>query len=57
MFSVLFIGRIFFLQKVHQPIVEGVRRFVRPCEFRELVAGYGTPPVAIKESFGAMEVL
>jgi len=46
------------LQMVHQPIVEGVRRFSCASKFQELVAGQGTPASVIESvGRGANEVL
>jgi len=36
------LDEIFYLQKVHQTIVEEVHRFVCESKFREIVAGQGS---------------
>jgi len=49
---------IFLLQTVHEPIVDGMRRFICASEFGNLVAGQGTPTVAIEGvSRGAIDIL
>jgi len=43
---------------VHQPIVEGMRRFGCATKFRELVAGQGKPAAVIDSvGWGEIEVL
>ena len=46
---------IFYLQIVHQPVINGVRRFGRSSKFGELVTWQGTP-VFVIEKFGCLAI-
>jgi len=49
---------IFLMQIVHQPIIEGMRRFGCPSEFGKLVAGQGKPAVVMEGVWrGAIDIL